>query len=736
MAPTSRSRHKNEIHPAAILPPPQAQTQLRRRRTHLSPKAAHQSWLAALTALILYIVRSSHQSSLRQSLLHESFTPPPPLSSLLHTKKPPLLHIYTAPKPFQDADKIAQLHALESWLALTPRPHVTLLGNARGYAEIARLYTLNHRPDIDTTFQGVPILPSLLANTNSTVSPLPHIAVFLNADIVLHDDLPYALEKLIRDFPPGWLAVAARWDVSSLPHGQPILGPNFRPDERVRHDVLRYARSHGVLHTYGGIDLWAWDVAAGPLLDAPIPPFVYGRGKYDNWLTHEVIRAGKRVVVDVSEACTLVHIRHDHHLVAGRPGYVKADEDDSRQFWSSDARGKFELFVNSYLAATHGTYTTQMGTILHAPLKLTSCYEHDGLCIFKRVRPHACRCEHSAYVAKAQNDPYIVPDSRVVFCGLLSSNYGSEEVDGRDRWAISGRVDEDEDDIVRKEHVFGLPLLRDQIFRVISRRTDTNRVLLVVADYSERILIMELACSLRAAGAFMWLVIAALDDELYRFCITRGLPVYLSEFDESEFRDHANFRELARFQVTYEFLVKGKEVYSIEPGTVFLSSPWEYLSENVVGDLHVAVLPRISNASEVGREKSYISAALVFMRPSELTLSLLKKVLTGLEKHDAKSGMLLRFFGCGERNEGVQDLGCTLPGGPTIHIADKEMFRTIELGDCPECENLRNPIAYYSAAFGLQNNVAEALRGLKDIGLSRVDGDANYCRYKIDMVHR
>lgn len=600
------------------------------------------------------------------------------------------------------------------------------------------MYNLRHIPHIDTTFQHVPLLPSLLSHTNLS-NPSSHIAIFLNADIILHDDLPYALEKLIRDFPPGWLAVAARWDVPSLPTGQPILGPNQRPDEHVRHDVVRYARDHGALHTYGGIDLWAWDAATGPLLDAPIPPFVYGRGKYDNWLTHEVIHAGKRVVVDVSEACTLVHVRHDHHLVASGTALANPEEEASRQFWSSDARAKFELVVNSHLAATHGSYTAQMGTILHAPLKLTSCYEHDGFCIFQRVRPHACRCEHSAYVSKTQNDPYIVQDSRVVFCGLLSSNYGAPEVDGRERWAISGRVEADGmggDDVGReKEKVFGLPLVQEDLLGVISDQTEGNRILLVMADYSERLLVMELACSMRAVGVFMWLVIAALDDDLYRFCITRGLPVYLSEFDESEFRDHANFKELARFQITFEMLAKGKEVYSVEPGVVFLSSPWEYLSDHVAGDFQLALLPRLANTSSIGKEKSYISSALLFIRPCKNSLALLKKVLTGLEKHDAKSGLLLRMFGCGEQDQGFQNAStCQLRDGPLIHVAARELFRTIEPGDCSDCDNVASPIAYYSATFGLQNNVREAMKSLKDVGLSRIDNDANFCRYNTQVV--
>lgn len=369
--------------------------------------------------------------------------------------------------------------------------------------------------------------------------------------------------------------------------------------------------------------------------------------------------------------------------------------------------------------------------MLHAPLKLAACYEHDGLCIFQRVRPAACRCEHSPFVARAQNDPYVVRDSRVVFCGLLSANYGADDVDARERWAISGRLPEADPaegaERRRREPPFGLPLVRDQILKVITSRTAKNKILLVVADYSERMLVMELVCSARGAGIFASFMIAALDDDLYRFCIARGLPVYLSEFDESEFRDHANFRELARFQVVYELLSKGKEVCSVEPAVVFLSSPWQYFEENVDNSKDVAVLPHLPETSEMGKEKSYISSALIYARPSSKSLDLAKNVMLSLEKHDGKPGILLRAIACG-RDMVFADLNTCLDG-PVLLPISRELFRTMEPGDCPDCQGTTSPIAYYSSSFGLRNNVGEAHSLLKRLGLSRIDDHANFCRY-------
>lgn len=55
------------------------------------------------------------------------------------------------------------------------------------------------------------------------------------------------------------------------------------------------------------MDLWAWNTVGKSLFDPVMPHLVFGRGKYDHWLTHETISAGRRQVIDVSETCLTVH---------------------------------------------------------------------------------------------------------------------------------------------------------------------------------------------------------------------------------------------------------------------------------------------------------------------------------------------------------------------------------------------------------------------------------------------
>ena len=71
---------------------------------------------------------------------------------------------------------------------------------------------------------------------------------------------------------------------------------------------------------YGGVDLWVWNTGK-PLLQRPMPPFIFGRSRYDNWLTHELAQEGARRVVDATTAMMPVHVRHNYaHLANASSG--------------------------------------------------------------------------------------------------------------------------------------------------------------------------------------------------------------------------------------------------------------------------------------------------------------------------------------------------------------------------------------------------------------------------------
>lgn len=756
------------------------------RQARVHPRAAVQSWLS-LAFTIAFVLLRMHNFRVASRLVeHQMIIPSVSEQSYSHSlpvHNSPIvpLHLFAVPKPFHGVDSVNQLRALESWLALTPTPEVTLLGTAPGVRAVARRYGVHHRSHLDASFLGLPLLPSLLATVNSSVysAAAERIVVLINADIVLFDDVVQTLTKLAIENRPyqqealheendfrhpktkferkPWLAIAARWDVPSLP-SLPIHGPRTQLQDRDRRQAVAHVRTHGTLHTFGGIDLWAWPYIPPsrtfvyPPLPFPfppddIPPFVFGRGRYDNWLTDFAISHATHDVVDVSEAITATHVSHDHHLVSGSVDTLMFKD---RQFWSTAARTKFELVVNAHLAESSGTYSPQSGTVLHAPFKLSSCYETQALCKFRRSRPHACRCEYSPFVLKAQNDPYVVSGSNVVFCGMLSETAGRERkretLGSVDKWLLTGRnLGNDDDGNSESRHPFGLPLTQTDVLATVANQSSSEAVIAIAADYSERGLLMETVCTIRMAGLFKWLVVIALDDDVYRFSAERGMAVYLAEYDDSSFAEQSNFRDAARLQTVIELLALGKYVFMIEPGVILSSSPWQYVSDEMI-HTDVAFLQPMSvvNAgNDVNTHGAGVnanpaagrvhSAAILAARPGEEALTFVKAVVGELEHGTRRGGDALWKIGCGPlTTHGNQLLldDCHPIVNTSVHLLDINRFRPVEPGACITCDSRVTPLAWIPASRDFGRYSSEDVRRIiASAGLSKVANGMSRCMW-------
>lgn len=114
------------------------------------------------------------------------------------------------------------------------------------------------------------------------------VAVILNSDILLTQSFVDAMLKVRAQF-EDWFLIGARLDLLS------DLPPSFEPSNKDFSDAAftSYARAKGVLHTAGGVDYFAWNVNNGQkLIQGPMPPFIRGKSKFDNWIVHEAIQAG------------------------------------------------------------------------------------------------------------------------------------------------------------------------------------------------------------------------------------------------------------------------------------------------------------------------------------------------------------------------------------------------------------------------------------------------------------
>jgi beta-arabinofuranosyltransferase len=492
-----------------------------RRPSKTAPRNDFSSWLffwsAALLIFSVFQLRGIGPSSdITASMLSTAVGPSTRMGEKVGDYSSRLdslsIELFSAPKPFIGEDKENNERAIKSWLRLSPKPQVTLLGHETGYYEAAEEFGLNIEKRVDKNFLGVPLFNSMLQRANNSKAL---VTVIVNGDILLFDDFVQTLRKVITNF-EHFLVVGARYDVDKLPDNVDEDDPQYT--RAVREHVL----STGTLHTYGGMDVWAWNSDGPRLFDPIMPHFIFGRGKYDNWLTHETIAAGRRQVIDASETCLTVHVKHDYHLVQGNmaaAGDGKSGDAPRKHrrallgaFWSEGKKSKFELFVNIYLSLHVGSYTNQMGNVLFAPWKLSLCLEPTGMCLLKRKRPGICNCEFSSFVGATQTDPVVKNGSRVIRCGMIS-------VETKDNFVIPVLPPEG----AKEAPPFGLPLTMES---VIERVVVNNTIILSALNFGYRGILQNWVCNMRHLGITNF-VIAALDADLYKFAFTRGLPTYM-----------------------------------------------------------------------------------------------------------------------------------------------------------------------------------------------------------------
>ncbi len=205
-----------------------------------------------------------------------------------------MITLFSVPKSFVGQTATIQHNALQSWLALGG-VQVVLLGDETGTAEAAVAVGAEHIAGVATSDLGTPLLDDTFARVDAIAKH--RLRCFVNSDVILLDDFLSAA-GVVSEAAEDVLMVGATLDLvvdQSLTLGDP----------RVRAELRDRALAHGASRGATAIDYFLF--TAG-LFD-PIPAFVVGRARFDNWL---VWRARERgIVVDASRAVVAVHQHHD-----------------------------------------------------------------------------------------------------------------------------------------------------------------------------------------------------------------------------------------------------------------------------------------------------------------------------------------------------------------------------------------------------------------------------------------
>lgn len=221
-----------------------------------------------------------------------------------------MLTIFTVPKPFEGRIGEIQRRALASWTALTGA-QVLLLGYEPGTAEAARDTGAEHVPDIARTEHGTPRLDAAFAAADGAARN--DLRCFVNADVILFDDLPTAASR-VAGHAERFLIVGQTIDVDEAP---------------TREDALAHGHRRGA----AALDYFVFPAGFYP----EVPPFAIGRACFDNWL---VWRARQdAIVVDATADVVAAHQRHDYAHVQGGKAEAYYGEEAARNLELAGGKG-------------------------------------------------------------------------------------------------------------------------------------------------------------------------------------------------------------------------------------------------------------------------------------------------------------------------------------------------------------------------------------------------------------
>ena len=211
-----------------------------------------------------------------------------------------MLTVFSIPKAFDGHLGTIQCNAVRSWASLGDEVQVVLVGDEAGVAAAARELGVEHVPDVALSEQGTPRIDDAFARVDA-VAEHP-LRCFVNADVILLDDVLPAVTSVRAAF-DRFLIVGETRDLEIRER----LALNGAGGAELRRRALDEGRSRGPT----AIDYFVF--TAG-LFD-PVPPFVVGRARFDNWLVWRARERGP--VVDATRAVVAVHQRHDYAHVAG-----------------------------------------------------------------------------------------------------------------------------------------------------------------------------------------------------------------------------------------------------------------------------------------------------------------------------------------------------------------------------------------------------------------------------------
>ncbi|XP_010427846.1 PREDICTED: beta-arabinofuranosyltransferase RAY1-like isoform X2 [Camelina sativa] len=483
------------------------------------------------------------------------------------------------------------------------------------------------------------------------------IAVLMDPETVLLPDFISALSfahQLDRD----WLLLSSSVSIPSFPFNWDNTGHFWRQGngKRVRFGELQKMISLRSWQSNSSESktILAWNNVDVPLYCGVLPPFLYQRGTYNQWIINEAMSCKRRFVFDATSTISSF--------------YLGNEDNRSDNNVSEPKTRKWEYIGNSQLGQLYGSLFSKSFTLP----KLLKCNKH--------------------YM-------FVNSSDRSVDLSILEG----KSLGFRRREKISACISRTKSrslklDLAQKKDeavpLFKFPFDLQSLLPLVA---DKNRtVVLSIAGYSYKDMLMSWVCRLRRLKVPNFLV-CALDDETYQFSILQGLPVFIDpyapkniSFNDCHFGSKC-FQRVTKVKsrTVLKILKLGYNVLLSDVDVYWFRNPLPLLQS--FGPSVLAAQSDEYNTTVPINRPRRLNSGFYFARSDAPTIAAMEKVV----KHAATSGLSEQpsFYDtlCGVG--GVYRLGddrCLEPEtNLTVQFLDRELFPNGAYGDLWLKEDVR-----------------------------------------------
>ena len=217
--------------------------------------------------------------------------------------------IFSCPKEFTSIFGLIQRNAINSWLKLSPKPHIILFGieDELIKSEFSD-ENITFLPIEDFNEYGTPYVNKIFEN--AMIACKTEVLCYVNSDIILFNDFPKTINVITNHL--DYFGIGRRYNVE-INHLIDFSDGSFNKDNYLMDENLDKAT---------GSDYFIFNKKSLK----NIPQFLIGRTCWDNWLIYNAAKKNFKLI-DCTEDIKCIHQKHDYsHIKTNTTNHYKGIE--------------------------------------------------------------------------------------------------------------------------------------------------------------------------------------------------------------------------------------------------------------------------------------------------------------------------------------------------------------------------------------------------------------------------